>query len=163
MSNVCLLFGTPRIKGKESFLAKLRDVQNEYKCVILALDADKVAGEKHAIFAAEKALRAVSENRNVAKNIGVEIMRYASGQRQIERALSMGISDTTSRIALILVENGTKPDLSGVIDLDGRGPSWNPKAVRETFNIGDEEIEAVGEDKILDLVLERVALVDAYR
>ena len=37
------------------------------------------------------------------------------------------------------------------------------KAVKETFNISSEEIEAVGEERIEDLVIERVALVDTYR
>ncbi len=163
MSYVRLLFGYPKIQNKEPFLKKLRELQEKYGCVILALEAEKVVSEKHAAFAAKKALRAIFENRNVAKNVSVEILRYASGQRQIERALSMGISKTTTRVALIVVENGTTPELSDAIDLDDKGPSWNCKAVREAFEIGDDEIEAVGYDRIPDLVLERVALVDAYR
>lgn len=144
-------------------MAALRGLQDEYGCVILALDAEKVVGERHAAFAANKALRAFAERRNVAKNVGVEILRYASGQRQIERALSMGISEATSRVALMVVENGTTPELSSVFEADGQGPSWNEEAVKEAFEIGDEEIEAVGQEKIPDLVLERVALVDAHR
>ena len=57
-----------------------------------ALDADKVVSERHISFAAEKALAAFSERRNIAKDAGMEIMRYASGERQIERALFMGVS-----------------------------------------------------------------------
>jgi tRNA threonylcarbamoyladenosine modification (KEOPS) complex Cgi121 subunit len=36
-------------------------------------------------------------------------------------------------------------------------------AVKETFNITTEEMEAVGEGRIEDLVIERVALADTYR
>jgi tRNA threonylcarbamoyladenosine modification (KEOPS) complex Cgi121 subunit len=35
--------------------------------------------------------------------------------------------------------------------------------VKETFNISSAEIEAVGEDRLEDLVIERVALADTYR
>jgi tRNA threonylcarbamoyladenosine modification (KEOPS) complex Cgi121 subunit len=35
--------------------------------------------------------------------------------------------------------------------------------VKETFNISPEEIEVVGEERIDELVIERVALVDTYR
>ena len=163
MSDVRLLFGYPKIRNKDPFLEKLRELQEEYGCIILALDAEKVVSERHAAFAAKKALRAIFENRNVAKNASVEILRYASGQRQIERALSMGISEANSRVALIVVENGTAPDLSCAIDLDDDGPSWSCAAVKDAFEIEDEEIETVGEGRIPDLVLERVALVDAYR
>ncbi len=37
------------------------------------------------------------------------------------------------------------------------------EAVREAFNISSAEMEAVGEGRIEDLVIERVALVDTYR
>lgn len=163
MSEVRLLFGRPKIKGKEAFLAALREAQDRYGCVIQAMDASLVVGELHAAFAAEKAVRAFSDERNVAKDLGLEILRYASGQRQIERALSVGVSEATRRVALIVMENGKDLEISDIIDADDGGPSWSPAAVRETFEIGDLEIEAAGEDRIPDLVLERIALIDAYR
>ena len=50
--------------------------------------------------------------------------------------------------------------------------SWNwmdlavpsvTRQLREAFNISSAEMEAVGEGRIEDLVIERVALVDTYR
>jgi tRNA threonylcarbamoyladenosine modification (KEOPS) complex Cgi121 subunit len=81
----------------------------------------------------------------------------------------MGISDCTKRIALILASLDREcrwpniSDLSGLIELDGLGCSFSEKAVKETFNITTEEMEAVGEGRIEDLVIERVALADTYR
>ncbi len=163
MSDLRLLFGTPKIKEKEAFLAALREAQNRHGCVIQAMDASVVVSERHAAFAAEKATRAFSEERNVAKDLGLEILRYASGQRQIERALSMGVRETTQRVALIVMENGTPLEISDIIEVDDDGPRFSPTAVKKGFEIGDEEIEAAGEERIPDLVLERVALIDAYR
>ena len=54
-------------------------------------------------------------------------------------------------------------DLSRLVELDGLGCSFSDEDVRETFNISTEEMEAVGEGRIEDLVIERVALVDTYR
>lgn len=161
MSDLRLLFGRPKIKETGAFLAALREAGEGQGCIIQAMDASLVVGERHATFAAEKAVRAFTERRNVAKDLGLEILRYASGQRQIERALSMGVSEATERVALIVM--GTPPDISDILEFDGEGPRWSEAAVREAFDIGDLEIEAAGEERIPDLVLERVALIDAYR
>lgn len=163
MEEIRLLFGRPVIRGKEEFIATMRELQESRGCVLQALDAERVANERHAIFAAEKAIQAFAERRNVAKDLGVEILRYASGQRQIDRALAMGLSEETSRIALIIITDGDVPDLSGLIEEDGRGSDFNVDKVKESFDISEEEIATVGENRIPDLVLERVALVDAYR
>jgi tRNA threonylcarbamoyladenosine modification (KEOPS) complex Cgi121 subunit len=49
------------------------------------------------------------------------------------------------------------------VKLDGLGCSFSDEDVKETFNITREEMEAVGEGRIEDLVIERVALADTYR
>lgn len=133
-----------------------------------AMDADNVVSERHITFAAEKALFAFSNGRNVAKDLGVEILRYASGERQIERALSIGLSGSTERVALIIIpgKNGLMPEdseLSNLIEIDRKRCSFKVEAVKKIFNISKEELWAAGETRISDLVLERVALVDTYR
>lgn len=166
-----LLFGKPAIKDIKEFVSALRDLQAKSGCVIQAFDVDKIACEEHLNFAVEKALMSFSVGRNVAKDLGVEIMRYAAGERQIERALSLGVSRSTKRIALVVIkpessEVAAWPDssmLSRLIKIDGLGCSSKPDALKETFNISQEEIWAAGEGKIPDLVMERVALVDTIR
>jgi KEOPS complex subunit Cgi121 len=170
MDEIRLLFGRPLIKDHKEFIQAVRDLQAGTGLVVQAVDADKIASERHLTFAAEKALLAFAEKRNVAKDLGVEILRYASGERQIERALSIGTSATTKRIVLIMIKpeklNQPWPDtseLSKLVEVDGKGCSFSAAAVRETFNISKEEILAAGEAQIPDLVLERVALVDTMR
>ena len=169
MNEIRLFFGKPVIRDRSELISVIRDLQTRYGCVVQALDADKVVSERHISFATKKAFAAFSQRRNIAKDTGMEIMRYASGERQIERALGMGISDGTKRIALILVSLDREcsgpniSDLSGLIELDGLGCSCSDMAVKETFNITKEEMEAVGEGRIEDLVIERVALADTYR
>jgi KEOPS complex subunit Cgi121 len=169
MNEVRLLFGAPAIRDKVQLIEAIRNLQKRRNCVIQALDADKVVSETHLIFATEKAIAAFSQGRNIAKDPGLEILRYASGERQINGALAMGVADSTERIALILTPFGkscSMPDaseLSGIVKQDGKGCTFQPEAVKRTFCISPEEIDAVGEARIPDLVLERVALVDTYR
>lgn len=169
MNEIRLLFGKAVIRNRQEFLSALKALQSRHGCVIQALDADKVVSEKHLLFAARKALSALASGRNIAKDPGVEILRYASGERQIERALAVGVSDSTERVALVIASLGdgcSWPDaseLSGIVESDGLGCSFRSAAVTEIFNISPEEIEAVGEARIPDLVLERVALVETYR
>ena len=175
MFEIRLLFGRPRTSSKEIFISRIRELQVGSGCTIQALDADLVASERHLAFAAEKALSAFIEGRSIAKDLGIEIMRYASGQRQIERAMSMGLSGSTNRVALAIVRRNMElqplgrdqwpnsSELSELIVVDGLGCSSDIDKLRKAFDISDEELQAAGEDKIADLVLERVALVDTYR
>jgi KEOPS complex subunit Cgi121 len=169
MNEIRLLFGKPANQERDRLIPAIRDLQSRHGLIVQALDADKIAGQKHIHFAVEKALSAFSEQRNIAKDAGVEIMRYASGERQIERALAMGVSDRTKRVALILVKEewvGSWPEaweLSEIIEPDQDESSFDAKAVKEQFQISFEELAAVGEERLEDLVIERVALADTYR
>jgi KEOPS complex subunit Cgi121 len=173
VDEILLIFGRPVIKDRAEFLSALKEVSSRHGCAIQALDADKVVSNEHLLFATEKALQAFAKGRNIAKDLGVEILRYASGERQIERALSIGLSSSTSRVALVLAPAPGRsmagcrfPDaseLSSVVEEDGLGCTFKAGAVKEAFGISEDEILAAGIARIPDLVLERVALADTYR
>jgi KEOPS complex subunit Cgi121 len=169
MEEIRLFFGRPAIKERSQFIRVLRDLAASHGCTLQALDADMVVSERHLVMAAEKALEAFRERRNVAMDLGMEILRCASGNRQIERALAMGISDSTKRVAIVAVASGKGHDLFAeaeicrLVEPDGAGSSYRAEAVRKIFDISEEEIQAAGESRIPDLVLERVALMDANR
>jgi KEOPS complex subunit Cgi121 len=170
VNNIRLLFGKPVIRDRNRFLSTLRELQARSGCILQALDADRVVSEEHLRFATKKALLAFSEGRNVAKDPGLEILRYASGERQIERALSIGISGDTKRIALVITNQPKyecrwpeNSELAALIDVDGFGCSFELDAVKKAFCISDEELKIVDETRLSELVLERVALVETYR
>ncbi len=169
MNEIRLLFGKPAIQERGQLISAIRDLQSRHGLIVQAMDACKLAGKRHIHFAVEKALAAISEQRNIAKDAGMEIMRYASGERQIERALAMGVDDRTERVALVLVREDMSRswpedwELSEIIEPDQDAISFDASAVREQFQIPFEEIAAVGEERLEDLVVERVALADTYR
>ena len=159
-----ILEGKIFIKDVEIFLSKIKEMGNGKDTVILALDADKLAGKKHLMFAIEKAIDSFKTGRNIANDLGKEIMLYASGTRQINRAMKIGVHNGNNNIALVAI--GEDVDLSAfdimpkdVLQYEGS----KSRALMDIFNITDEEIKAAGVDKIPELVLERVALVDVLK
>ncbi len=160
-----ILEGTVSIDNVEEFLQKLKKISKETNITIAALDADKLAGEEHVRFAVEKAIRSFENGKNIANDLAKEIMLYASGSRQITKAVKLGIHKGQNKVVLVAV--GETPDLSGFDEIRPEPvlayDDSKKEAIMETFGITNEEIEAAGEEKIPELVIERVALLDVIK
>jgi KEOPS complex subunit Cgi121 len=104
--------------------------------------------------------------------MGMEILLHASGNRQIKKALSMGVRNGRNNVILVAVgvkiqdaavdELENLVDSSDAVDVTRYGPGKRDSIV-SFFGITEREIAAVGEAKIPELVLERVALVDVLK
>jgi KEOPS complex subunit Cgi121 len=165
-----MIGGSASIRNVPAFLKELASISSLHNTVVQAMDADKIAGEKHIAFAVEKALRAVENGSNVARDTGVEIMRYASGKRQIEEAFSMGVREGNMNMVFVVLGEPDNVDLTlqDLMEIVDEKPVINySESKNETlasqFSITSQEIEAVGKDSIPLLVLERVALVDILK
>jgi len=67
-------------------------------------NADKVAGWKHLYFATINALNAFENKRNKTKTLQMEILLYASGEKQINKAIDLlGIKEKNEKIALLIL------------------------------------------------------------
>lgn len=169
--NIKIIGGKADIKDATEFIKNLGSIAKRYKVTVQALDADKVAGAEHLRFAVEKAMRSMSSQMNISKELGMEILLYASGKRQINKALQLGISSGKRNVAIVIVgDNATRAERAAkeikkfvqeapVLDYN----ESKKDVILKTFGITDAEIEAVGEDKIPKLVLERVALLDVLK
>ncbi|HOW15753.1 MAG: KEOPS complex subunit Cgi121 [Methanosarcina sp.] len=165
-----VICGAVRIADLPAFLKQINIIASGNKVTIQGLNADLIAGEKHLHFAVGKALRAVASGSNVAKDPGVEIMRYAAGERQIERSFSIGLHEGENNAVFVLL--GKMDDLliaySELQKLIKEKPcsellaysGSKRKGILSLFGITDEEIEASGEEHIPELVIERVALAN---
>jgi KEOPS complex subunit Cgi121 len=160
-----ILEGTISIDNVESFLDKIKKISKEKNITIQVLDADKLAGKEHIRFAVEKAMNSFKAGTNIANDLAKEIMLYASGTRQISKAMRLGVHKGKNNIALVAV--GEKPDLSAFNEIKPEHmleyKVSKKNVIMEVFNITVKEIEAVGDEKIPELVLERVALVDVIK
>ncbi len=168
--DIKIISGLVRIKNLSEFLRTLNKISSLNSVIIQALDADKIAGEQHIRFAVKKATIAMETHINVANDFGVEIMRYAAGERQIEKAFSIGLHEGDNRAAFVIV--GDKQDVSlasnNILEIINERPlidysASKRESIISKFNITEPEIEVVGEDKIPKLVIERVALVDILK
>lgn len=165
-----IICGTVRIPNLSDFLKSVSSIASENEVIVQGLNADLIAGERHLHFAVGKALRAVAAGRNIAKDPGIEIMRYAAGERQIERSFSIGLREGENNAVFVLlgkidnlilafpaikklIEEKPCPELLAYSDAKRKG-------ILAQFWITDEEIEAAGEEYVPELVIERVALAD---
>jgi len=159
-----ILQGTIFIEDIEIFLMKIKEIRKEKDIVILALDADKLAGKDHLMFAIEKAMNSFKTGRNIANDLGKEIMLYAAGTRQINRAMKIGVHNGKNNIVLVAIGEDVDPLVFDIMPKDVlQYEGAKNRALMDIFNITDEEIKAAGIDKIPELVLERVALVDVLK
>lgn len=160
-----IIEGTIFIDDMEAFLKKIRKISKEKNIVIQALNTDKLAGKEHLMFAIEKAMISYKTGKNMANDPSKEIMLYAAGTRQINRAIRIGIHNGNNNIALVAI--GEHIDLSDFSDIVQKNVLQYDKSknadLMDVFNITDEEIHAVGADRIPELVIERVALVDILK
>ncbi|MGB3907330.1 MAG: KEOPS complex subunit Cgi121 [Methanomethylovorans sp.] len=158
------------IEDLKSFLRSLEDISKATDCIVQSMNADKVAGKDHLRFAVAKAIRAFEQERNVAKDVGIEIMRYASGKRQIEEAFSMGVKQGQNNVVFIVM--GKARSVTSCVDMLKQIvvpedvitylPSKRDEVIMH-FSITADEIEVVGEQMVPELVIERVALVDVLK
>ncbi|MBU4453980.1 MAG: KEOPS complex subunit Cgi121 [Euryarchaeota archaeon] len=159
-----ILEGKVSIDNVEEFLHKLKKISIENNLTIQALDADKIAGEEHIRFAVEKALNSFRTGTAIANDLSKEIMLYAAGTRQISRAVKLGIHKGENNIVLVAVGDAK---LSGFDEIRHEHVlAYNKskkEALMKAFGITNEELEAAGEEKLPELVLERVALVDVIK
>ena len=131
---------------------------------VLVAEARAVFGRDHLETAARHALRAEAAGTMISHSVSMETLRYLSAQRQVSDAIRVaGIHRGTRGLAVVafgtasldefLAEFGWSRD-DGV--LEGRG-----KSIR-AFGISPKEAATVARKSQVDLVLEKVALLDVH-
>jgi len=180
--NCKIITGRVNISDVDEFLASLKHIAQQYAVTIQAMDADLIAGGEHIISAVKKAIRATERKRNITSDLGLEILLYATGRRQIERALGMGVSKGEKKAAIVIVDAsaraqreknlemiaeevkrkiGIQEELISELELEYEGNKKDK--IMKFFDITEAELKAVGEKKLKMLVLERVAMLDVLK
>ncbi|MFB6352676.1 MAG: KEOPS complex subunit Cgi121 [Halobacteriales archaeon] len=153
----------------DAFVDALGAIGEEHGVVVQALDARYVAGREHLEAAVRMARRAIEHDDAIADDPALEVLLYAAGRRQIARALTMGVPDGGGPLVVVVdgTVTGDNPDgeaaaaatvadrLETAETLDA---ARDEAAIREYFDVGDEELAAT-DASLEDLVVERVALL----
>jgi KEOPS complex subunit Cgi121 len=157
------------IRDRAALLGVLRKIAGRYAACIVCFDAENLAGRVHAEAALRHAHRSFAQGSAISNSFEMEALLYAAGTRQCSAAVSFGLHDGENHLYVcccpapegiwrdlaVHMQFGDEPD--EIISLE--------KATRLTalFDITPEEIAATGQDRIRDLVLERVALLDVSK
>lgn len=169
-----LLDGRADIEDLDAFLADLGEIGDEFDCAVQAFDADYVLGERHLRAAVERADRAFDRGENVARERAVEILLYAAGRRQINRALRMGVSEGVSDVVVVVHspageterERGAAEAVGELLEPPADSPispdHVDREAVLDFFDVSEAELAAT-DATLTDLVCERVALLDVEK
>ncbi|OPY37469.1 MAG: Regulatory protein Cgi121 [Methanoregula sp. PtaU1.Bin051] len=159
-----------RISDRNSFLDALRTVMRKHHATIICFNADNMAGRRHAESAVSHALRSFSKGAPIAKTLEVEALLYAAGTRQCTEAAIFGIHHGENRayVCCIPPDSAIWDALTALMHfVDDTWDQLDPAKIgrlKQLFAITEEEVIAAdGISRLQDLVIERVALLDAYR
>jgi len=173
---VRLIEGTATVDDLDAFLGDLTEIGAETGCTVQAFDAGYVVDRTHLERALESADRAIDRGENVARDRGVEVMLYAAGRRQIDRALTLGVSEGECAVVVLVAERNceaARDETDGdedaaaaaVRDLLTPGDTlgeYDQSLVREYFDVTDTELAAAA-GTLADVIHERVALLDVRK
>jgi KEOPS complex subunit Cgi121 len=161
--------GVAEVEDVDAFVARLTEAGDEYGCAVVAFDARAVVDRAHLERAVELADRARERGEAIADDHGIEILLYAAGRRQIQRALAMGVPEGETPVAVVVHDRTGSGDESAaaaaVEDLVGPAETlgrYDEERVREFFDVDDAELDAT-DAGLSELVRERVALLTVER
>jgi KEOPS complex subunit Cgi121 len=154
-----ILEGVVKVDSLRDFLQKI----NGLGCTITFLDANYIVDRSHVEFAVEKAIKAWNAGRRVARTLSMEILLYSAARRQISDAVEMGLKEGVNEVVVVVLEDECFEKLKElgfeekqVLRLDNS----KINRIKRFFEIGDNELEIVGIEKLPLLVRERIALFD---
>ena len=159
----------------EQILKQVQEFSSANQIEIQLFDAEFVFGKDHLVSAFEHAKRAIAQDSAISTSLGMEVLLYAAGEYQIKNAIKkLGLSQNTTKIAFFLagyqeISGDLINDLFSKLELDGLELErddevlMGDRSTLERFGISREELAAVPEDRWLDLVLEKVALLDIIK
>ncbi|OPY32492.1 MAG: Kinase binding protein CGI-121 [Methanomassiliicoccales archaeon PtaU1.Bin124] len=145
--------------------ALLDSLRARGKGEVLCLNADMVCGREHIASAVDHADRAFRYGTNSSDVLAMEIMLYASGEKQLAKARErMGPKKGTERLALVcLVKPLTDEDLGSLgLKRDDSVLEFSIGKAK-AMGVSEEEIASMPEHLAPDLVLERVAFVETLK
>ncbi len=160
-----LVEGTATIDDVDAFLGRLDDIADGHDATVQAFDARYVVDRAHLERALALADRAIDRGEAIARDRAVEILLYAAGRRQINRALEMGVSAGECPV-VVLVDGGDGAGAAAAVrdllDPAETLGAYDRERVMDFFDVTDTELGATS-GTLADLVRERVALLTVER
>ncbi|MEI7434266.1 MAG: KEOPS complex subunit Cgi121 [Methanomicrobiales archaeon] len=158
-----------QVRDTGSFLSWLRDLSNRNGVSIVCFNAELMAGHEHVISAMFHAKRAMKKGTCISSSFEIEALLYAAGSRQCQDAAKFGVHQGLNNCYLCIypINPQVWSDLSPVMTISTddweRMTDEKMTVLTSVFGITNDEIVVTGKDRIKDLVLERVALLEVNK
>jgi len=159
----------PVFDGVDALVAELDAVATEHGVTVQAFDTDLVVDRRHLERAVELADRERARGEGIARDRAVEVLLYAAGRRQIDRALEMGVGPGATRAVVLVAADDEGGDeaaaaeaVRSLLEPAETLGDYDAERVRAFFGIDDAELAATDAD-LPALVRERVALLVVNR
>ncbi|HWQ62835.1 MAG TPA: KEOPS complex subunit Cgi121, partial [Methanospirillum sp.] len=155
------------VTENKEFLQILRDLGKKRKCSLICVDRNSVAGRRHVETALHFAGRSFKSDIPISRSLEVESLLYTAGTRQTGLIEAFGIKAGTNECYLCILppSDEAEKEIHEFMEFVDH-EKWEEissdkiKHLQRLFAITDSELQLSGIDKITDLILERVALLN---
>ena len=167
-----IIGGKMTVRDVEETFRRLARIDDEHGTTSQIFDARFIAGKAHLAHAAKLALTAQSTRRNLTSSLGLELVCWAAGARQINLALErVGLREGSIEVAILTLGRSREAVRRAQADIfsefgikrDDSTLELTPEKARSLqsiFSISEKELEVAPIEK---LVLERIALLSLER
>ena len=158
------------VRDPATLLGELREVAGRCGSRIVCFNAENLAGRKHAEAALRHAQRSFFSGEAISNSFEMEALLYAAGTRQCSAAVSFGLHKGANRLYVCCCP--ASGDLWGQLSChmlfceepSEEIPPEKSARLMALFGISPAELVAAGgENRLRDLVLERVALLNVSK
>ena len=165
---VAVAAGHFSVDDVDGFLVRIAQVDRETGTLTQVLNASRVAGVDHLVHATRLALEAQANGTGFASSVPIELICWASAERQIGRAFEkMGLREGKWGLAVLTTGTSSPQTASAVKRIFGElGGEWDNgllelnqekiAGLQKMFSINNEELAVAPVERI---ILERVALL----
>jgi KEOPS complex subunit Cgi121 len=151
------------------FLRTIRSIALRHSTYIVCFNAENMAGLRHAEMAIHYAKRSFFSGKPISNSFEMEALLFASGSRQCNIAALFGIHEDENRIFVCsnplndLAWKELSVHMTFVTEMWDEITRDKEERLKSFFGITDDELALVGHNRIIDLVVERLALLAVNR
>lgn len=157
------------IIDRAAFLQTIRTIADARNTHIICFNADMLAGTRHAHTAICHAARSYTEGTMVSNTLEMEALLFAAGSRQCSLAAQFGIHLGENHLYVCCYPecdnlwDALFPVIHVVEDAWSGMDSQKQAYLMDLFTITREELATTNGDRLTDLIIERIALLEVYR
>jgi KEOPS complex subunit Cgi121 len=157
------------VADRSEFLCTIQSIARKYSTYIICFNADNMAGHRHVEAALQYAQRSFFSGKPISNSFEMEALLFAAGSRQCNTAAMFGIHEHENAMFVcscpvnVNVWEELSHHMHFVSEIWDEITPEKEERLKSFFGITQGEIALVGSDRIIDLVLERIVLLEVYR